>query len=274
MERAKELFRQGNELRKAGDCLRALEFFVKSRALVPSVPNILNGAYCLNALGRHDEALEHYEVLLTRHSKDLRSEELSEIQRTMAVLRKQVARLDVSANLTGAQLVIDGRPRGQLPLLGPVRVLPGEHRVMIAKDGYRSYSTRVRVSAGQLRSVVGRLEPLRLSGQLHITAAELAGAEVIVDGAPVGTAPWRGQLSPGHHVVVLRRGDRGTAPTRLTVVKGQIASPLLTLIAPWPAGSHWRHTLCRRAQHQCGPSRREPLRWTLATGSSSALGPS
>src|SRR6185503_18456536 len=65
LEQAKELFRQGNELRKVGDFQRALDFYRRSRRLVPSVPNTLNAAFCLQQLGRYDEALQLYENLLT-----------------------------------------------------------------------------------------------------------------------------------------------------------------------------------------------------------------
>ena len=41
LEQAKQLFMQGNEMRKAGDWERALEYYVKSRDLVASVPNTI-----------------------------------------------------------------------------------------------------------------------------------------------------------------------------------------------------------------------------------------
>src|SRR5262245_1540489 len=55
---AKRWFRQGNALREAGDYERALEFYQRSRALVASAPNTINAAFCLDRLGRYDEALE------------------------------------------------------------------------------------------------------------------------------------------------------------------------------------------------------------------------
>ena len=58
LEEAKEWFRKGNLLRKAGDCQKALEMYVRSRRLVPSLPNTLNSAFCLDQIGRYDEALE------------------------------------------------------------------------------------------------------------------------------------------------------------------------------------------------------------------------
>jgi tetratricopeptide (TPR) repeat protein len=71
LEQAKALFHKGNLLRKTGDCQRALELYLQSRALVPSVPNTLNAAFCLNQLGRFDEALETYETALLEFESEL-----------------------------------------------------------------------------------------------------------------------------------------------------------------------------------------------------------
>jgi tetratricopeptide (TPR) repeat protein len=75
LEEAKELFRRGVTLLTAGDTERALESFLGSRALVPSGKNTANAAICLERLGRYDEALEMYEEVLARFSKDLDDED-------------------------------------------------------------------------------------------------------------------------------------------------------------------------------------------------------
>jgi hypothetical protein len=227
LERAKELFRQGNELRKAGDCQRALELFVQSRKLVPSVPNILNAAYCLNVLGRFDEALEHYELLLTKFKAELRPEELELIAPAMARLRDQVGSLDVRVNVADAKLIVDGRARGKLPLIAPIRVLPGSHEVVVSREGYESFQSRFDVGAGKLHTVRAALKPLKLAGRLRVD--EPRGAELIVDGAPVGKLPWEGTLAPGEHWIAAHKGELGSAPTRVIVVTGQTMLGTLSL---------------------------------------------
>src|ERR1700677_2207222 len=66
LREAKALFQEGNTRRRAGDLPGALEFYLRSRAVVPSMPNTFNAAYCLLQLGRIDEALELYEEVLIR----------------------------------------------------------------------------------------------------------------------------------------------------------------------------------------------------------------
>jgi hypothetical protein len=95
LEEAKRLFREGNELRRTGDCERALELYLRSRAIVASVPNTINTAFCLNELKRYDEALELYEELMVRFSAELSEEDRLSLSPVMNTLRQQTASLDI-----------------------------------------------------------------------------------------------------------------------------------------------------------------------------------
>src|SRR5262245_28072816 len=61
LESARYFFHQGVELLLANQPERALDFFLRSRELVPSAKNTIDAGICLERLGRHDEALELYE---------------------------------------------------------------------------------------------------------------------------------------------------------------------------------------------------------------------
>lgn len=234
LERAKELFRKGNELRHAGDCERALALFQESRDIVPSVPNILNAAYCKNTLGRYDEALEDYETLLTELKSELSTAEINAIQSSMAKLGERVGSLNVIANVPGATLVVAGRARGKLPLAAPLRVVAGTTNVVVMREGYTSWTGTVVVEAKKLASATAELSPLKIAGRLRIDHPSLAGAELVVDGAPVGKVPWDGVLGPGSHWISVHKGERGSAPESVIVVKGQTASitPALSPLGP------------------------------------------
>jgi hypothetical protein len=214
------LFKEGNALRKAGDCAGAYAKYAESRALVPSVPNTLNAAYCLDKLGRYDEALELYDELVAKHADELSPQNREAIAPELARLRAQLGRLEISSNVPG-MLTIDGRPRGSLPKLTPVRVLPGRRLVMVSKDGFRTFEKTIEIEAGQTLQLKATLEHLTVVGRASIQDPELAGAEIFVDGARVGVVPWEGQLEPGSHFFLLQRGDEGTGPARFSVVKGQ-----------------------------------------------------
>jgi tetratricopeptide (TPR) repeat protein len=222
LEEAKRFFREGNALRKNGAFLRALEAYQRSRALVPSVSNTLNAAYCLEQLSRFDEALELYEDLLARFERDLDETSRAAVAAAARKLRAKVASVDVSANVAGL-VVIDGRMRGKLPLPGPVRVMPGKHVLRIIHDGYVTHEVEVEVRVGDTTRVDARLEPLASSGRLRVEAPSLTGAALFVDGAAVGVTPWEGTLAPGQHVFWVLGENRGTAPAVAVVVQGQTA---------------------------------------------------
>lgn len=233
LAKAKDLYRQGNEMVRIEDWERALEYFLKSREMVPSAPNTLNAALCLDKLGRFDEALELYEVLLTEFREKMSPERKQTVGAAMSKLRAQVGSVDVQANVKGS-LVIDGRERGTLPLLSPVRVLPGKHTVRVLKEGYRSFEDEVEVKLGESVSVQARLEPLTSAGRLRIDDAALEGAEIFIDGAAVGMAPWEGTLAPGKHLFFVRKEEEGSAPKLITVVEGQtiLASASMAPLGP------------------------------------------
>ncbi|MBM4357993.1 MAG: PEGA domain-containing protein [Deltaproteobacteria bacterium] len=220
--RAKDLFRRGVILFNASDLERALELFLASRAAFPSVQNTSNAAICLDRLGRHDEALELYEQLLTEFPSGIPEEESRAVASAMAALRQRVGSVWLSADVAGASVVIDGRARGTLPLVVPIRVLPGSRLVRVIKDGYITHEARVDVAAAGEARLEVRLRPLADAGLLRIEDPA-PGAELFVDGARVGVTPWEGTLGPGRHVVWTTNGDAGTVPKEVVVVQGQKA---------------------------------------------------
>jgi hypothetical protein len=218
-------------MRRAGDCHKALEFFIRSRTLVPSMQNTLNAAICLDQIGRFDEALEMYEEVLTRFGEQLDADSKQAMAPAMATLRRKVGTIEVSSNVEGS-LIIDARMRGKLPILSPVRVIPGAHVVRVVKDGYATFETSVVVKAGESTAIDAKLAPLASAGRLRVEDPALEGAELFVDGALVGKLPWEGTLAPGDRVFWVRMGDLGSAPRKATVVQGQtvlaqvVAAPL------------------------------------------------
>lgn len=215
---ARRLFAEAEGLRKAGSCERAAVLYLESRALFESVANTLNGAVCLAKIGREDEALELYQALVGRMRDQLSGEELAAIGPEMQRLRAMLGTIDVAGDV-GAQLVIDGRARGTLPLAGPIPIRPGAHDVRVVKDGFRPWATTVDAKVGQVTAVRATLEPLAASGRLVI--ASPASGELVVDGAPVGPLPFDGALAPGPHVIQVVAGDSGSGLMAVTIVEGQ-----------------------------------------------------
>ncbi len=222
INRAKELFHRGVVLFEAGDMERALELFFQSRGAYPSLQNTSNVAICLDRLGRYDEALELYEQLLTEFNQGLQPGETETLTRAMTTLRTRVGNVWIAADVAGAQVVVDGRARATLPLVVPIRVLPGTRVVRVIKDGYITRETRTDVIVNAETKVEVHLEPLANAGLLRIEDS-VSATRLFVDGTVVGTTPWEGTLGPGRHVVWTQKEDLGTAPKEVVVVQGQKA---------------------------------------------------
>lgn len=220
--KAKDLNRQGLKLLEAGDTERALEHFMASRKVLPTTKNVANAALALDRLGRYDEALEQLEELLKQFAGGLDDEDRAAIGPMMEGLRAQVGYLDVSSNV-GGTVLIDGRERAKLPLITPIRIVKGKHRIRVVKNGFESYDTDVESDIGQHVTVNAELRPLQGVGQLIVEDESLSAADVFVDGSKVGVVPWEGSLSPGEHFVWLQKKERGTAPAKVVIVEGQAA---------------------------------------------------
>lgn len=238
IEEAKRYFEQGESLRAAKQFQAALEAYLKSRALVPRASNTLNVAVCLFNLERYDEAYEYFEEALTKFPetalpKDARESAL----KSMAVIESKVGRLEVSANVDGT-LVIDGRNRGKLPLVAPVRVSPGKHVVRVIRDGFSPFEATVDVALGQTKPIDAKLEALTSAGRLRVEGgAALEGGTVTIDGAAVGSVPWEGMLAPGPHVCTVVKDDLGAGPELANVIVGQTVT---LAVKPKPLGPERR----------------------------------
>jgi hypothetical protein len=238
-------FDRGVALVEQGAWSAALAEFRASRRLFPTRNATSNAALCLRKLERFDEALELYEVLL-REFAEMPADLRAEAQRAVAELRQLSGTLDVQGAEPDAAVTLDGRARGDFPLLEPLRTTTGSHVLRVYKEGFEPFEARVEVAAGQTVRTVARLRPLAESGRLRVTEARGRMLAVVVDGNVVGKTPWEGSVPPGEHTVVLRgEGDLGTQPASVPVRLRERAQLSLSAedlgasvrIVPTPAGA-------------------------------------
>lgn len=118
-----------------------------------------------------------------------------------------------SDSASGGQLLVDGAAVGTVP--GRIEVAAGRHIVEVKKAGFKDYRDNVDVTEGETRTLVIDLVPEAKKGALLVTA-DVAGAEVYVDGQRVDAAPTLVQgLLEGSHTVEVRKD--GVPPWRQVV---------------------------------------------------------
>ena len=158
--------------------------------------------------------------------------------------------LSVSANVTGARVLVDGRSVGKTPLEDK-SLSPGTHRLRVEAEGYDAYEKRIRVESGRAVSLyVDLSEAAPSQGRLFV---ETTPGDARVRILNIGPGFFQGMdLDPGrYHVevssdgyetqkrwVTLSAGEDETISMRLMEVR--VAQP----VVPRPAvGGKKRNSL-------------------------------
>jgi hypothetical protein len=111
---------------------------------------LLNLAQSELRADRPDDSANHFaEYLRTSPQGDA---ERQEAESGFAVAKGKTGEITVTADPSGAQVVVDGQDKGMAPLPGPVYVVPGSHTVEV-RSSERKTSKVVVVGAGQAAAV-------------------------------------------------------------------------------------------------------------------------
>ncbi|MET0403111.1 MAG: PEGA domain-containing protein [Cystobacter sp.] len=118
----------------------------------------------------------------------------------------------------GTRVLVDDRDVGAVTK-APIEVEPGEHVVVVRKPGYRDFSRRINVKAGESAELAVSLEAT--AGFVSVKA-DIAGARVLVDGEERGRTPVDGLLlSAGSHEIVVQHEGFRPESQRIAVRAGK-----------------------------------------------------
>jgi tetratricopeptide (TPR) repeat protein len=159
-KKAQELLTRGVELASEGDYASALDKFRAAHELFPSPKLLLNIGTSLRHLGRYSEALATYQEYLDHPDAD--AERASELATIRNELEGMVGELRVLVDEPDTRLSIDGRLIRDAGRDRSQRIDPGEHTVLVEKDGFIPAVERVRV---ELRSTTTVEIQLRREGE-------------------------------------------------------------------------------------------------------------
>ncbi len=127
---------------------------------------------------------------------------------------KSTGVVEVSTNPQGAQITLDGNPRGTTAN-GPLRLelkLGSSYQIGASKEGWSPAASFVRPTQGEVTEIVLNMQS---SGSTVLASADPEGAEVFVDGQSVGISPITlSDLKPGSDVNIEFRKAGYTSRTR------------------------------------------------------------
>jgi len=128
--------------------------------------------------------------------------------------------VEISSLVDGAELVVDGKYVGLLPLKEPLLISPGEHTFKITKRGYTDFFATLKVPRRHRGVFVVQADVLPINGILIIETSP-PGASVSVDGQYMGETPFDGEVAEGlRRLEVAMEGRQGFVK-ELTIVAGE-----------------------------------------------------
>ncbi len=138
----------------------------------------------------------------------------------------------VRSGTTGARILIDEHEAGTVPMTLPVVLRAGEHSVKVSRPGHADYLDTFRLKAGQ--DLVLEIDLLPTAGVIRVEA-DAPGAVVLVDGRPIGEAPFEGEVEPGEREVEVRASGHATFRQTVALEAGE-ASTVNAKMLPLPDG--------------------------------------
>jgi hypothetical protein len=166
------LVQRGIELRRDGQDEEALRAFEAAEAKDPSSVRVrVHLAATHQALGHWLQADTYLEQVLRAEDDPYVRRHRQTLEKAAEFVARHVGSLEVSGSPEGAEVRIDGRQMGVLPLASPLRLAVGSYQLEVARPGY--YPARRPV-------VIGERAAVRESVELARRPAEPAAAAPMV----------------------------------------------------------------------------------------------
>ena len=181
--KAQTLLTEGSALYEKGDYAGALEKFNAAYAAYPSPKLMFNIGQADRDLSRPVEALEAFEKFLAG-APEASPETRADARKSVAELQEKLGQIRIDCDRADTEVSIDGKSVGLTPLADLIWATPGHHQVTASHASAALALENVDVSAGRVRTVVLRLQPLALP----VAVPAVSKPEVIPEAAAIPEA--------------------------------------------------------------------------------------
>ena len=154
------LMARGIEFRKRREDRLALAAFERAWTLGGAPRALAQLALAEQALGFWREAHEHLENALSHSDDPWISEHRVALRVALEEIASRLGTVEISCNVDGAEVKIDGRVVGRTPLGRHLRLIAGKSVVEVLVDGYFDMARQVQVDAGGISRVNFNLTPI------------------------------------------------------------------------------------------------------------------
>jgi len=177
---------RGIRLRKAGDDAGALPEFQSAYQLAHTPRAAAQLGLVEQALGHWDDAEVHLTEAVRTAGDAWVEKNRPALQKSLAVVKEHVGTLQVTGEPEGAEIYVNGRRRGQIPMSKPITVMAGDVDVEVRASGYKRAAQKVAIAPFAYRPLVIRLERLEDAAASPAPAGAAASSD---DHRAGGTAP-------------------------------------------------------------------------------------
>jgi PEGA domain-containing protein len=150
---ASALIARGIRLRKSGDDRAALAAFAQAYAEAGSLQALAQMALAEQALGRWVLAHAHLEQALAAHTDPWIDAHRATLETAREEIASRLGQLEVSCNVAGALVEVDGEPIGRTPLPRAVPLVVGQSVLKISAPDHFAVTRQVQVDARALARV-------------------------------------------------------------------------------------------------------------------------
>jgi hypothetical protein len=161
---AAEHFERGLELYREGTLDAALVEFERAYEAVPDFRVLYNLGQIQSQRGEYLEAIGYFERYLREGGESIPAARRAEVEKYLTTLNGRTAKLWVETNVEGAELFVNGKSMGQLPLERPISINSGVCEVRIVKPGYEPRSHQLKAAGGDQPRLSLPLTPTVQSG--------------------------------------------------------------------------------------------------------------
>jgi len=202
-ERARSEFDRGVTLFATENFQGALEAFQEAFRLRPHPTVRVNMANCYDRLNKPIEAIFHFERYLSESGRGAPAAQRRDVDEALRRLRARVGQLTLRVLPDGATVVIDDGDSRRTPILEPIRLTAGAHRLETRLVGFRPDRRTVEVPGGGEVDVQVTLS--RETGAVAVTQPPPNGGATLGGGrvaTPTPVQPAQTQPAPEQEPIV------------------------------------------------------------------------
>jgi hypothetical protein len=192
---ARELFKEGDELQRAGKFNEALDKFQRAQKAYSAPTNVVRIAQCQSAIGQLVESAESYRAALRMPvppgSPKAFDAAVEQAKTELAQVEPRVPKLVVqlAPSSSNAQMQIDGQNVSAALVGEPLPLDPGMHRVRVFAQGFSSWEQDALLKERETTTVVATLRPTADVAPVPLNPSSPAATTATGGAAPPGTPP-------------------------------------------------------------------------------------